>query len=191
MLSRPDDIAEDREWGALLVAAQRGDARAYRDFLRAILPFARALARHKCFAEEAIEDVVQEALLTVHRVRATYEPGRAVKPWLATIVTRRAIDANRRRGQIERRELSDPEAYETFADPAANKDNAADSAAEVAAIVAGLTPKQKEAVELVKLRELSLAEASAASGQSVGSLKVNVHRALKQLRIRWRTGASE
>jgi RNA polymerase sigma-70 factor (ECF subfamily) len=37
-------------------------------------------------------------------------------------------------------------------------------------------------VEAVKLRELSLAEAAAESGQSVGALKVNVHRALKTLR---------
>jgi RNA polymerase sigma-70 factor (ECF subfamily) len=34
----------------------------------------------------------------------------------------------------------------------------------------------------VKLKEMSLAEASAASGQSVGSLKVNVHRAIRRLR---------
>jgi RNA polymerase sigma-70 factor (ECF subfamily) len=49
-------------------------------------------------------------------------------------------------------------------------------------MMAQLTPKQKEALELVKLREMSLAEASAASGQSVASLKVNVHRAIKRLR---------
>jgi DNA-directed RNA polymerase specialized sigma24 family protein len=45
-----------------------------------------------------------------------------------------------------------------------------------------LTPKQREALELVKLKEMSLAEASAASGQSVGALKVNVHRAIQKLR---------
>jgi RNA polymerase sigma-70 factor (ECF subfamily) len=45
-----------------------------------------------------------------------------------------------------------------------------------------LTPRQKEALELVKLKEMSLAEASAASGQSVGALKVNVHRAIRRLR---------
>jgi RNA polymerase sigma-70 factor (ECF subfamily) len=34
----------------------------------------------------------------------------------------------------------------------------------------------------VKLKEMTLAEASVASGQSVAALKVNVHRALKALR---------
>lgn len=49
-------------------------------------------------------------------------------------------------------------------------------------MMAQLTPKQREALELVKLKEMSLAEASAASGQSVALLKVNVHRAIKRLR---------
>jgi RNA polymerase sigma-70 factor (ECF subfamily) len=39
-------------------------------------------------------------------------------------------------------------------------------------------------LELLKLRELSLAEASAVSGQSVSALKVGVHRAIKALRAR-------
>lgn len=166
----------------LLVAAQAGDGAAYRTFLRAILPFARAVARRRLRSEEEVEDVVQETLLTIHRVRHTYEPGRPVEPWLAAIVTRRAIDAARRRGRIETRESHDPAAYETFADPAANRFDAGDSAQQVARMMAELTPKQKEALELVKLKEMSLAEASAASGQSVASLKVNVHRAIQRLR---------
>jgi DNA-directed RNA polymerase specialized sigma24 family protein len=35
---------------------------------------------------------------------------------------------------------------------------------------------------------MSLAEASAASGQSIGGLKVNVHRAIKALRARLKGG---
>jgi RNA polymerase sigma-70 factor (ECF subfamily) len=49
-------------------------------------------------------------------------------------------------------------------------------------MMADLTPRQKEALELVKLKEMSLAEASAASGQTIASLKVNVHRAIRKLR---------
>jgi RNA polymerase sigma-70 factor (ECF subfamily) len=50
--------------------------------------------------------------------------------------------------------------------------------------IARLPQQQKEAVELLKLRELSLQEASHVSGKSVASLKVNVHRAIKSLRLR-------
>ena len=168
----------------MLAAAQRGDSAAYRAFLEAILPFARSIARRQLRDPDAVEDAVQDALLTLHRVRHTYQPGRPVEPWLAAIVTRRAIDTARRRGRIGARELHDEAAFETFADPQANKSEAADAADSVARMMAALTPKQREALELLKLKEMSLSEASAASGQSIGALKVNAHRAIRRLRRR-------
>ena len=45
-----------------------------------------------------------------------------------------------------------------------------------------LAPGQRKAVELLKLKEMSLKEASEASGMTVASLKVAMHRALKALR---------
>jgi RNA polymerase sigma-70 factor (ECF subfamily) len=174
---------DEEAWGRLLTAAQGGDSNAYRTFLTSILPSARAVARRRAFSEDTVEDIVQDALLTIHRVRHTYEPGRPVRPWLAAIVSRRAIDAGRRRGRIGSRETHNPTAYETFEDDRANRaEGASASADEVQRMMGELTPKQREAVELVKLREMSLAEASGASGQSVGSLKVNVHRAIQRLR---------
>jgi len=177
-----DDSDRQTGWGALLAAAQRGDANAYRRFLEEILPFARNVARRKCRSETLVEDIVQDSLLTLHRVRHTYRPGQPVKPWLATIVIRRAIDVNRRQGRIERRETWNPEVYETFSDTATNQGEASDSSEAVARMMTNLTPRQREAIELVKLKEMTLAEAEAATGQSAGSIKVNVHRALQRLR---------
>ena len=122
-------------------------------------------------------------LLTVHRIRHTYEPGRPVKPWLAAIVARRSIDALRRGGCVAAREVNNEQAYETYADPGANEGYAAHDAGELARMTQGLSKGQKEALNLVKLKEMSLAEASEVSGQSVASLKVNIHRALKKLRL--------
>jgi RNA polymerase sigma-70 factor (ECF subfamily) len=48
--------------------------------------------------------------------------------------------------------------------------------------LAGLPSGQRQAVELLKLKEMSLKEASEASGMSVAALKVAMHRALKSLR---------
>ncbi len=56
------------------------------------------------------------------------------------------------------------------------------SAEEVRELLQRLPARQREALQTVKLQELSLAEASQVSGQSVGALKVNTHRALKALR---------
>lgn len=179
-----EDSANAVRWAGQLAAAQRGDADAYRLFLSDILPFLRAVARRRCRSDEETEDAVQEALLTIHRVRHTYTPGRPVKPWLAAIADRRAIDAVRRRFRIGRHEVSDDHAYATFADPAANRVEASGSAQTLARMTEGLSPVQKEAIELVKIRELSLVEASAVSGQSVAALKVNIHRAIKKMRAR-------
>ena len=165
------------------MSAQRGDGEAYRLFLGSVAPFLRAVARQRTGSEELVDDIVQDALLTVHRVRHTYEPGRPVKPWLAAITARRSIDAMRRRGRTGAREVHDDAAVETFADPQANNEEAGDAARMVAQMTGTLSDKQREAVELVKLKEMSLAEASALSGQSVASLKVNIHRALKRMRV--------
>ena len=170
-------------WGELLCAAQAGDAEAYRDFLTDVTPFVRALARRRLWADDAIEDVVQDVLLTVHRVRHTYEPGRPVAPWLAAIAARRSIDWLRKRGRGAAREIHDPMAYETFAEPDANNSEGDDFAKQLAAMMGALSPRQKEALELVKLKEMSLVEASAVSGQTVASLKVNIHRAIKRMRL--------
>jgi DNA-directed RNA polymerase specialized sigma24 family protein len=45
-----------------------------------------------------------------------------------------------------------------------------------------LAPAQRAAIEMLKLRELSLKEAAAARGTSIGALKVSVHRAMATLR---------
>lgn len=170
-------------WGDLLAAAQRGEADAYRSFLNAILPFVRAIARRRCWSEDMADDVVQDVLLTVHRVRHTYQPGRPVEPWLAAIVVRRTIDAARKRGRIGRQEVFDDVAYETFADPRANHSYDEGAAQTLAGMTASLSRSQKEAIELVKIKEMSLAEASTVSGQSIAALKVNIHRAMKKLRL--------
>ena len=175
--------AAGAHWGELLAAAQTGDTDAYRMFLTAILPFVRTIARQRCWAQDMAEDVVQDVLLTIHRVRHTYQPGRPVKPWLAAITVRRSIDATRKRGRIGKREVFNQSAYETFADPRANHQPDTDAPRVLARMTEGLSRGQKEAIELVKIQEMSLVEASAASGQSVASLKVNVHRAIKRLRL--------
>ncbi|MEO7635862.1 MAG: RNA polymerase sigma factor, partial [Sphingomicrobium sp.] len=104
-------------------------------------------------------------------------------PWLAAIAARRSIDSLRKRGRGAGREVHDPIAYETFAEPDANRSGGEDYAKQLAKMMGELSPRQKEALELVKLKEMSLVEASAVSGQTVASLKVNIHRAIKRMRL--------
>lgn len=166
-----------------MAAAQAGERLAYERLLREILPFVRAIVRRQCRHDADVEEMVQETLLTVHRVRHTYDPARPFCPWLAAIASRRAVDGLRRRTRLARHESADSQAVETFEAPGANTElEAVYAMEEVRALLQRLPARQREAVEMLKLRELSLAEASAASGQSIGALKVNAHRALKSLR---------
>jgi RNA polymerase sigma factor (sigma-70 family) len=169
-------------------AAQAGDRAAYSQLLREVTPFVRALLRRYCSHRQDIEEMVQETLLTLHRVRQSYDPKRPFSPWLGAIAARRGIDGLRRRSRIARHEVSaEIESYETFADPAANTDMEGSVApAAIEALLQRLPPRQREALEAVKLKQMSLAEAAAVSGQSVGALKVNTHRALKALRALFR-----
>jgi DNA-directed RNA polymerase specialized sigma24 family protein len=49
--------------------------------------------------------------------------------------------------------------------------------------VENLPAGQRTAIELLKLRELSLKEAANVSGMSVGALRVAAHRAIKRLHV--------
>jgi RNA polymerase sigma-70 factor (ECF subfamily) len=165
-----------------MAAAQAGDGRAYDRLLRACLPFLRAVVRRRILDPAEAEDAVQDALLTIHQLRATYEPARPIRPWLAAIADRRAIDRLRRHGRRQGRETPIDEFGETLAAPAANQAEERLEAARLRAAVAELPQAQRTALALAKLEDLSLAEASARSGMSVGALKVATHRAVKALR---------
>ena len=49
--------------------------------------------------------------------------------------------------------------------------------------ISKLPAGQRSAIELLKLREMSLPEAAAVSGMSIGALKASVHRAVRTLRV--------
>jgi RNA polymerase sigma-70 factor (ECF subfamily) len=165
--------------------AQAGDARAYAQLLKAITPRLRNFLRgqRRFFRAEDIEDLVQDVLLSLHAVRATYDPERPFMPWLMAIARNRLADSARRHARRSAHEVQvtempgavseagadiDPEIYR---DPEALK-----------RAIQELPPGQRQAIEMLKLREMSLKEASAAGGMSVGALKVSVHRAMETLR---------
>jgi RNA polymerase sigma-70 factor (ECF subfamily) len=76
----------------------------------------------------------------------------------------------------------DPE-HETFAADEPNNHASGASRRELLTAIERLPVKQRLAVRLLKLRELSLNEAAVESGMSVPALKVATHRAMKALRM--------
>ena len=190
MGAAPADAIPEQEdaarWGTWMEQAQRGDRVAYHALLTAIAPYLRAIARRYLRQEQDAEDMVQEILIVVHDIRHTYEPGRPLKPWLATIATRRCIDQLRQRMRRGLPETSEEDLLQQLPDESVDSRPEArlereQEEARVRHAVRALPARQREAVELLRLHELSLKEAAAASEQSVGSLKVACHRAMKAL----------
>ncbi|TDH59758.1 sigma-70 family RNA polymerase sigma factor [Dankookia rubra] len=163
-----------------MLAAQAGDARAYDRLLRAALPLLRGIAGRRIADAAEAEDAVQDTLLTLHRIRHSWDPTRPVRPWLATLCERRCIDRLRRAQALRRavplRDLSE----HATAEPARATGELA--AAELRRAIATLPRAQRDALTLAKLAELPVAEAAARSGLTPGSVKVATHRAIRSLR---------
>lgn len=187
-MTAPDDDCEPRDtrdarWRVQMCAAQDGDQSAYGALLSGILPMLRVIVRRKWGSQQDVDDIVQDILLSLHAVRHTYDPGRPFLPWLLTIAYRRIADAARRSTVRSSYETTVDVMPETFsADETKNEQDRSDDQAAMRQSLAGLTSGQREAMELTKVQGLSLKEASAVTGKSVASLKVNIHRARKALR---------
>jgi len=176
-------LAAGMEWAALMARAQAGDRAAYHRLLTEITPYVRSIAARYHRTREDVEDAVQDILLSIHTIRHTYDPERPFGPWLATIADRRALDRLRKRLRSAGRETALEPAHETFAAEPTNGESAGLEAEELARALERLPPGQRQALELLKLKEMSLKEASAATGLSITALKVATHRALKSLRL--------
>lgn len=171
--------------GSLMQAAQGGDARAYRELLELVAPrVRRVVLRVRGFASpEDREDLVQEVLLSLHSVRATYDPSRPFMPWLTAIVRNRLADGARRYARTGGREVLVDDWEVTFSDLAANYE--AEELGDAQALreaVRNLPQGQRRAIELLKLEGLSLEEGARVLGSNVGALKVATHRAMAALR---------
>jgi RNA polymerase sigma factor (sigma-70 family) len=180
----------DTRLAELMRAAQAGDRAAYEELLDTITPMLRrAVRRRRGFLPpDDIEDLVQDVLLSLHAVRATYDPTRPFWPWLLAITRNRLADGARRHARTTSHELVVDDLDVTFASDETNVyDEGYGDPRALHRAITRLPPGQREAIELLKLRELSLKEAAAASGTTVGALKVATHRAMIALRRMLRT----
>ena len=126
-----------------------------------------------------------EAEIIIHAVRHAYDPARPFGPFLVAIANRRIIDRLRRQMRARSREIEFAPEHETFLPDQANLPSSFDDTVDERALhaaIGNLPPDQRQAISLLKLREMSLKEAAVASGRSVAALKVATHRAIKSLR---------
>ncbi len=170
----------DARWGVWMREAQQGSAESYERLLAELLPFVRRVVAERVRGPEA-EDVVQEALVSIHTARHTHRPDRPVAPWVRAISRNASIDWLRRAVRAGRRSSE--------VEPDALPDGAPASPAESRALSPGLEralerlpDAQREAVVLLKIEGLSVAEAAERTGITPGALKLRAHRGYRALR---------
>jgi len=131
------------------------------------------------------EDLVQQTFLRIHRARGRFLRGAAVVPWAMAIARRLMIDDLRlRKGERLARSVDD-EAASEVPDRAPSASDLVDAQKLLTRIqreLAKLPDAQREAFELIKEEELSLAEAAAMLGTTVTAVKLRAHRAYQALR---------
>lgn len=182
--TRSQEEPEGR-WRLWMIAAQAGDRAAYESLLRELLPVIRRIVARRVEAPSEREDVVQNVLLAVHRARHTYRAEQPLLPWLRAIARNASIDSLRRRGRLVARFESVEEIEAMgFAEP---EQVEAEERREVLSprlrgALEALPTTQREAVALIHLEGLSVAEAARRAGVTPGALKVRAHRGYRALR---------
>jgi RNA polymerase sigma factor (sigma-70 family) len=162
-----------QRWGGLMMRSQSGDSQAYELLLRELDGWlCRYYARR--LPHPAAEDARQDALLAIHAKRHTYEPSRSFGAWVIGIARYKWIDRIRDASRYSALSLDEDIAVE-------DHEGAAISAAALDHLLGRLKPAQESVIRLVKLKGLSIAHASGATGQSTSLVKINIHRGLKKL----------
>lgn len=167
----------DREWAALLGAANAGDGRAYARFLQSVTPVLRGVirARGRSAGADQQEDILQEVLLAIHAKRHTWDPAAPVAPWLYAIARYKVIDAFRRRGGAIHLPIED------FAEGLASPETDTMAARDSAILIGQLDPRSAEIVRAVSLEGETTAEVGARMEMTEGAVRVALHRAIQRM----------
>jgi RNA polymerase sigma-70 factor (ECF subfamily) len=175
--------SEDCELSALMRAAQQGDQAAYTRLVRKVTPLLQRLLRNRCrFLQSADrDDLVQEVLLSLHRGMAAYDPTREFVPWLMAIARNKIADHARRFARSAANEVLVENLDEVGVAEAGGSDALGDAQA-LREAIGRLSVRQRTAIELLKMRELSAREAAKVMRTTPGALRVRIHRAMKTLR---------
>ena len=144
------------------------------------------------------EDVFQTTFLQVHVKRELFESGRKFRPWLYTIATNQAIDAQRRNRRHRRLSLDQahrsngeelPALMEVVATGEAGPAEEAEfgeRAQWIRDAVDKLPDPLQNAVRLVYFRGMKYRDAAKVMSVPVGTVKSRLHSAIQRLGESWR-----
>ena len=166
-------IANEEGLRRLMRLSQTGDKQAYAVLLEQAGKWLGRYFRMK-IAPDAIDDLVQDTLISLHRKRASYDPARPFLPWLAAIARYRWVD-RLRQGYRHSTVMLDHDVGEESHEEVVGARISIDRLLDL------LPGAQADVIRYVKIEGHSIHEACAQTGQSEALVKVNIHRGLKKL----------
>jgi RNA polymerase sigma-70 factor (ECF subfamily) len=138
---------------------------------------------------ESARDAVQETFLRLSRQDvAALEP--RLRPWLFLVCRNCALDHRRKVVRFSTEPLADDEQMSDEPSPAMRA-VAAEDAGRLRELVAGLPRQQRELIKLKFEAGLSYKEMAEALKTSVSTVGVQLHDAIKTLRLRWLDESTE
>jgi RNA polymerase sigma-70 factor, ECF subfamily len=178
----------------LLEYRQAGDRRAFEELVHRYEGELYGYLRHYLGSAELAEDVFQQTFLQIHLRCDQFEADRKVRPWLYTVATNQAIDAQRRNRRhrvlsLDRRGggEADEEAGalgEVLDSPTLGPAEEAESAERrehVRRAVEELPEATRQVVLLVYFQGLKYREAADVLDIPVGTVKSRLHAAIQKL----------
>jgi len=168
------------EWQVLAGLAQSGDKAAYASLLRDIAPFIKKFLFSRLSQHDAVDDITQEILISVHKSLKTYDPAMPFKPWLMAIVNFRKIDYLRQH-YGHRQNVTKSLDQEDFLEwPVTNMAHAGEYK-DIEGALNTLPDGQRKLFTMVKIEGYTAKEAANMTGMKESAVKVSVHRTQKKL----------
>ncbi len=158
------------EFSALVGAARRGDREAFGELYQRFAPMVHGVLLARVSRDDA-EDLVQDVFLAALRQLHTLREDAAFPGWLAVIARNRASDHHRRR--VPSSELSGETPVGNGPDP---------EALNTLAALRLLPEAYREPLILRLVEGMTGDEIASRTGLTPGSVRVNLHRGMKQLR---------
>jgi RNA polymerase sigma-70 factor (ECF subfamily) len=177
--------SESQDWD-LVQRCLHGDSMAFADLVRRYERLVFRIAGGFLRDRGEVEDVAQEAFLKAYEALAGFRAGAPFGPWIAQIATRTCYDRLRgrqRRGEVAWDDLSlseQSEARSFAAGRPADDTAAARDLAERA--LAGLPPKDRQALILADALGHTAAEVGQMMGCTALAVRLRLHRARRAMR---------
>ena len=187
-MSQPLD--RDDQLYHLLAAVALQDRKAFRTLYDATAAKLFGFALRVLRKDELAEEAVQDAFVAIWHAAASYQPHLAAPlTWMATIVRNKALDVRRRAQAAGAGEADavhvDADAADMMADTDAGPQERAELSRDARALAAcmdTLAGRQRQAIGMAYLHDLSHTDIAGRLGLPIGTVKTWIRRGLDRLR---------